>query len=457
MYSGSGQPHSQALPSSSSKSVFPLENSGNYCGFPHADNPEGLVHGIDGIAKKFPAREAGSQDEKRAMDALACSLRALQLPVDGQVFSATANLYQVILAHIALGIAGNVLLSAGVSAIGALACHSAAAALYCLESNKLFPLLRWLLPHRQSLNQWGVLSPRSGQIQSRVVLLGHVDAAPTGVLFSESIVRLSAKSLLPEFLACIVRRPLLLLVLSFVAMAGIDILFLTTGYLMSINLGIATLLQMFAVSLLWEPAFVRKIVPGANDNLSGCAATLTLAHRFTQHPPEHTEFWFVLNGAEESGNCGARYLLKTVGKHWDRENTLVVAIDSIGKGQLKYHVEGEFYGLPIDPRVLKALKNVSARSPQWRDLEAFHAPAGATDAAPFLRSGFQSVAITRIDSELGVPAHYHLPSDNAANLNAVDLASTIDFVEALCLEWLRARQPCTETIAHAEAALNGPS
>ena len=410
---------------------------------------------IEECIRRFPKREACSDDEQRMLRWIEGRLKSLGLQTQSQAFLASVNLYRVILAHVVLALVGLGAFYFSRWGWFALCCHAGAALLYVLESNKKFPLLRCLFPKRPTSNVWGTIGPPpSRRISHRIVLLAHVDAAPTGLMFHPFFVRSAAKSLLPQPFAAITKRQMLLLVICFIAIALIDVVYLATGYIMVINCGIAAVVLLICAWLLGELAFWPRIVPGANDNLTGCAAVMAIAERIKITSPDNVEWWFVFNAAEESGNCGAREFVKTVAKSWDRDNTLVLAIDSVGSGDLQYHVEGEFVPLPLDTRVLSALHAAARQSSQWSNLAPYYAPAGATDAAPFIRAGFQAVAFARIDAELGAPSNYHRPSDVASNLNAEAIDSTIEFVLAVCNTWVQARESSAQTNKHETPSIN---
>jgi hypothetical protein len=136
--------------------------------------------------------------------------------------------------------------------------------------------------------------------------------------------------------------------------------------------------------------FTRNKSDGALDNGSGCGVLLELAGRLSRNPPEKTNVIFLFPGAEEMGLAGAiRYTQAHAGE-FDKANTLVVNIDSVGCGP-KIGIINR-YGIPP----LTTSKNLS------RILEAaddnarrLYIPIGVGfDMFPFALRGFETLTLS---------------------------------------------------------------
>ncbi len=195
-------------------------------------------------------------------------------------------------------------------------------------------------------------------------------------------------------------------------------------------------------------AWRRQLVPGANDNLSGCAALPVLAHRLLDANLDDVEIVFVVTGCEEAGTGGALALARRMRGEWDRSMTDVVVLDSLSGGSLCLYQEGELLPIPIPQRLRSTAQQVAAQDPRFAALHVFPLPAGATDAMAFMAGGFEAMGVGCVDKKLGTPRHYHLPADCPDNLDYDQLMTTIDFAQQLILAL--ARPSATDSAAAGE-------
>lgn len=194
--------------------------------------------------------------------------------------------------------------------------------------------------------------------------------------------------------------------------------------------------------------------PGADDNSSGVACTLNLAHELTRTTSARefdiaVAFW----GAEELGLQGARSFLR---EHADTLplDTTIVNIDSVGRGDTLLVVVGTglFTKQPMSGELAKRAQAVAERhcadhwAPMWLSFLT-----GSTDQAAWLRAGYKSAlsvshggvrknvlvsAIYRlfhvpIDPLLPKWEHAHTPDDNIESINPIALDRTQVFVSRL--------------------------
>ncbi len=97
-----------------------------------------------------------------------------------------------------------------------------------------------------------------------------------------------------------------------------------------------------------------RVVPAANDNLSGCVASLELAKRLVGTLPDDIELVVVITGCEEAGAGGATKLARAfVGSgRWSTGNTTVLALDTFSGGEPRLLQEGELIAQPLPPRLV---------------------------------------------------------------------------------------------------------
>src|SRR4051812_38186545 len=84
----------------------------------------------------------------------------------------------------------------------------------------------------------------------------------------------------------------------------------------------------------------RSVVPGANDNLSGVAASMSLARALNDDPPENTRVVLVFPGSEEGFQEGMRAWFLRHRDELPRATTLFVNHETVGSPHLAL-LEGE--------------------------------------------------------------------------------------------------------------------
>jgi len=393
------------------------------------DSAERLIRRI---AEDCPRRSPGSRDEHRAQVILRAQLRRLGGIATWRRFRFNRSLYLVLGLHFALGVVASGLFF--VHPLVAAALHTLLAISYIADSNRWFYLLRNLLPKVTASNLL-VRFPARRQMRRRIVITAHADAAPTGWMFQESGFGSVEKT--PKILRQL-GRPLLIAVIGLCVVAAVEINAWATGsywpnfpgafYGFSVYFLVLAVLNL----QVWAK---DETVPGANDNLSSCAALPVLAKRLKAAQPEDVEFTFAVTACEEAGTGGALQLAKALrkNKEWASEETDIIVLDSIGGGEPCLFQEGEMIPWKIPPRLQDAVLEVAGREERFRKIVLFPLPAGATDAISFLSQGFSAVGLGRIDRHLGTPRNYHLPTDTPDNLSYDELMETIDFTEQLAL------------------------
>ncbi len=391
------------------------------------------------IIDRCPRRQPASVDEARAHRMLAGVFEDLGLGTTSRPFRYNDNLYANLVLHFGLGTAGS--LAFAVSPAAAMAMHGTAGISYLGDSTRRFLLLRRVLGMRTCHNLVATL-PAAEKPALRIVLIAHADAAFTGALFDPRLVeRLvgSGGSPFKKLLA----RPMRLATYTQLALAGIDGLGIAMGPARHLlwpavaGLSIPGLL-VFLLNL--EIVLRNEIVPGANDNLSGCAGLALLASRFAASTPDDVELVFVIAGAEEAGTGGSRALARDMRGEWDPTNTVVLGVDGLSGGELSYFVEGDILPLPLAPWLRQTVEDTAAADPRFAEVAPHHMDVGATDAGPFQAAGYDAVCIGRVDRALGSPRHYHHPTDTADNLDMDQVMDAVDYVEALVGEIIARRR-----------------
>jgi Zn-dependent M28 family amino/carboxypeptidase len=171
----------------------------------------------------------------------------------------------------------------------------------------------------------------------------------------------------------------------------------------------------------------RRVVPGANDNLSAVAVLVELARLLRERRLTGLRVLLVSNGAEESNQEGMIAFARRHFGDLPPDRTWFLCLDTVGSPELLL-IEGEgFLRMRDYPKEFKELVAQSA-------VEAgVHIRRGlrltfATDGLIPLRASYPSASIGSVN-ELLLPSNYHWPTDTA---DRVDYGS-VDSALALAL------------------------
>lgn len=376
---------------------------------PDSQDVAGVLHWLAGLAA---TRLTGSEGERAVQQAIANRLQPAGYQVQWVPFEAAPHIYGSMALHFGLVLA---LLPLSTRwPLVAAAAHLFLAFSWWSEAVRRRHVLRKLWPKVKTQSLL-LRAPVAGTPRKRVVLLAHADSAFTGLMFSPHVLRHVAKPP-PAFLFFLKKQ----LWLPWVSLLVLGIVEAVSAFV-AVPGWLTWLLALPSV-----PVFVlnldvvlrNQVVPGAADNLSGCAAQVVLAERWRQQAAQGVEVVFAFTGAEEAGTLGAAHLARSMG--WDRETTEVLVLDTLTNGDLFLLEEGELWRVPA-PSTLVAEAQAAARDCAQAEPVLYAVPAGATDALPFLVEGYRALALTCIDRDQHAPRHYHHPTDTAANADVDQL------------------------------------
>lgn len=259
----------------------------------------------------------------------------------------------------------------------------AAAASYDLEFSGRLQWVRRLLPAATGTNVVGRL-PARGERRRTLVLVAHHDAAHTGLIWDPRILR-TARG------ASFATLPMLAFGLAVPRRTR--------------RLGRALLAALIALQ---ADVARSPVVPGANDNATGVAATLALVERWTREPLPGCELVALFPGCEESGMGGMAAWLRTEGAGLDPERTLVLGLDTLGSGE---PVAAAAEGPPRATRFRDAdlaLADAGARRAGLAPPARFRV-GGWTDPALALFAGLPTISV--LSARDGMLANQHSPAD----------------------------------------------
>ena len=395
---------------------------------------------IGRIVEECPDRVAGSESERRAHEILRREFEEVGLETEFHHFRFNRSLYASFALHFGLATLAGLLYVQLPAA--ALAVALTVGLSYLGDSTRRFYLLRRLLPFHRSRNLLGRL-PADGEPRLRIALVAHADAAYTGEIFEPDTLRASQS--LPDGPFDLAEKPLRLATLSVFALAALCTATILAGpsVWLTAGVGLATIPPLLVALANLEVVLRDEIVPGANDNLTGCAGAVMLADRLAEAKPDDVELVFVATGAEETGGGGARALARDrVGSgDWGAEETVVVGLDGLTNGALHYFREAEVFTTPIPSFLVETIEEIRADDEAHREIDLHEIPAGSTDVLPFRSLGVPGVCLGCVDPEFGAPRHYHHPSDTLDNLDPEQFERSVDFADRFVRRLMARREP----------------
>jgi Peptidase family M28 len=274
--------------------------------------------------------------------------------------------------------------------------------------------LRRALPKRETVNVWGTLGPEDAR--HTVIVVAHHDAAHSGLVFEPDLPRAILRRLPLEMLArANTTPPTMWGAVAGPALAALGAL---TGR-RRVRAAGAMLSAGYAAAM--ADIGLRAVVPGANDNASGVAAALSLAHWLAADRPADLRAVILLPGAEESFMEGTIAWCDRHLHAYDPARTTVLCLDTVGSPRLLV-LEGEgMLTMHEYPKDLIARFHAAAEAlgiDLLRDLRFRN----ATDGLITLKRGFPTAMIGSVD-EFKIPPNYHWPTDTA---DRVDYTSVAD-------------------------------
>ena len=390
------------------------------------------------IVRECPKRQGTSDDERRAHEIIKKEFESVGLKTSVHPFKFNDSLHKNIIIHF-----GTVVLSTAILPFHpfiSFILFLVAATSYWGDTTRRFYFLRRFLGFKSSQNVMGTL-PSIAEPKLRIVFLSHIDAAFTGYIFDPDLLERTHKKY--EDTPYYLRRPM--------EVAFKCILALVLFSLLQVIFGVWTtpfrILEWFfafpsfaitAANL--DIIFRNHVVPGANDDLSGVSSLPLLARRLMKDKHPDVEFNFVATGCEETSLGGADALAREMKSVWDQKRTVVLALDGISMGELRYLLsEGEVVEIQNPAWLTSIAAEIGATDPKFSELRPFHIPVGGTDAAAFLYHGFESMALVCEDPKYGTPRYYHRPEDSPENLDVDHVLFSVDFTEKLVKEIIARR------------------
>ncbi len=286
---------------------------------------------------------------------------------------------------------------------------------------------RWfrkaLLPHRST---WNVIAEAGDPSAERtVVLVAHHDAAHSGLVFHPALGQLGPR-LTPRMHE---RSSHTLPILYAVWLGPVLIAAGALGrFWRLVRAGLA--LSIGSIAAMTDIG-IRRVVPGANDNLSAVGVLLAVAKSLRERPLEGVRVLLVSTGSEESFSEGMQAFGDRHFGELDPERTEFICLECLG-GRTLIVLEGEgmlrIRDYPLQMR--EALANAAADA--GVSVSRGIRTVAATDAIIALRAGYPVATLASVE-DTKLPLNYHWPSDTPDGLHWQTIADAI----AVCDRFLR--------------------
>jgi hypothetical protein len=171
-----------------------------------------------------------------------------------------------------------------------------------------------------------------------------------------------------------------------------------------------------------------QIVPGANDNGTGCIAQVALARTLAESPPENTRILFV-STSEEALCEGMGLFMERHAHELPADRTFFLCLDTIGSPKLLV-LRGEGM-LKLREYPAAALELFDSTAEELRiELVPNLRLRNATDGVFPLAAGYQCVSVASCNQWKN-PSNYHWKTDTPENVHYDTVADAIRLSEAV--------------------------
>jgi Peptidase family M28 len=369
-------------------------------------------------------RESASEGERRAAEWLAGGLRdagARDVRVEEEP-EANGTFWWPMGLLAGAGVVAGLAARRGGRATRALAALTAAAA-SALIADELPPggrRFRRLLPKRSAHHVLAEIGPADAE--RTIVLMAHHDAAHTAFFFNPAITETVGENAPWVFENNDTSPPLMW---PMVAAPGI----VAAGAVLGSRklTGLGTFLSAGGAAFMTHIG-ASQVVPGANDNGTGCIAQLALARAFSARPPENTRILF-LSTSEEALCEGMGLFMERHAAELPVDRTFFLCLDTVGspnllvlrgEGMLKLReyptASLELLDSTAEELGIELMPNLRLRN--------------ATDGIFPLAAGYQCVSVASCNQWKN-PTNYHWKTDTPDRVDYGTVGDAIRLSEAV--------------------------
>lgn len=376
------------------------------------------------VCKEIGPRESGEESERKAQAYVAESMKTVADTVETEDFELHPKAFMgwVLVDVVLMVLSAVMLILSRFDAVPELSTVLNIAALVLSVLSIAFavgefllykPMLDPFFPKRRSCN---VVCTRkaAGETKRRIIFSGHIDSA-----YEWYFTHLGGGKLLTTMIALGIGAMVLNLILDIVSLFELP---------QGLHIAVLVLAFVSLVPILLCILFVnwKRVVPGANDNLTGVFASMAVLRYMAANDIrfENTEVVAVSMGCEEAGLRGAKAFAK---KHADADDveTVFVATDTLRDFDYMGVYNKDMTGtVRLDAKAAAMVKKASEIA--GYNLDYANVFFGSSDAAAIQQGGMKAVALAAMDP---TPArYYHTRGDTADNLDPKTVEAGIDIL-----------------------------
>lgn len=268
----------------------------------------------------------------------------------------------------------------------------------------------FLFPKRKAANIVGKLRATKSPKQI-VIISGHHDSAyefPLFVKFKHNFSKLAYGVVGLLLLTVVVSLVKFILDVNLIVILGINIALFCVPV---IGLGLGGYVAFKLHS--------NKVILGANDNLSGVAVALGVAHHFAGQRLQNIELWCISFACEENMRGSKRYVARHLP---ELQNTITINYDMVGRGIISIISAEPAYTTVHSMELAQAFQDASHAAGVTLPIKALGF--GGTDAALFSKRGFRAISILGLTPQ-DYPDTWHELSDTPENLQEGRMEQTL--------------------------------
>ncbi len=268
---------------------------------------------------------------------------------------------------------------------------------FALEQMFLKEYVDFLFPKAIGSNVIGKLKP-TGDSKKIVIVSGHHDSAyefPVFEKFGENF----------GIFAYTIAGFLILSIISAVIKFILDLLIISVPFLDFILLAIL-LLALILVGYMTINLHSNKVILGANDNLSGVAIMLALAHYFSVNRLKNIELWCISFSCEECMRGSKRF----VKKHYEElKDSFTINYDMVGRGIISIIAKEPDFSTKHSLELAKEFQESSKNANLELPIKSLGY--GGTDAANFSKAKLKAISIVGVTEKKSYPDTWHTLKD----------------------------------------------
>ncbi len=400
-------------------SGFDIKKLSRYC-----------VKGITRICNEIGPRRPGSPEEFKAQNLMASELKKSCDTVEIEDFKVHRQAFMGFIPFTVACAIASVFVNAFVNPVIALIIVIVGA----------IPLLLEFLMYKQFIDplfkahpSHNVIATRkaAGETKKRIILVAHADSQFEWTL----------NYLLGGVGMKIVLIPAVVGLVADLIIAILGIIFAGTGGALAAEKAHSLMIAGFVIGCIFIPfqlgflffqSYTRS-VPGANDNLTGCYAIMSVAKAMQETDTrfENTDLVIMCSGSEEAGLRGAKAYVKEHEKELKDIETCVIACDTFRDLETMAVYDRDLSGTVKHHWGAKNLVKAAGKNCGF-DLKFESIYIGGSDAAAFTQKGVPATGFAAMDPT--PPRYYHTRLDNIDMLREEAIAAGIEILlETVCL------------------------